>query len=67
MEIVINKSSGKRHLPGDDKVTLCGSSLIQNGKENATWEDDSWLDDFPEDYGDAHFDCQKCARIADLG
>lgn len=67
MKVVVNKSSGKKHLPGEESTTLCGSQLIQDGKENASWEDDWWLDEWPEDYGDSPTDCKKCAEIADLG
>lgn len=66
MKIVYNRSSGIKHIPGDDATTLCGANLIQDGKENAGWEDDQWLDEFPEDYGDSSVDCQKCAKIADF-
>jgi hypothetical protein len=64
MELVKNQTSGKRHMPSSgEKTTLCGASLIQDCKENATWIEDSWLDKFPEDYGDSHMDCNKCANI----
>lgn len=65
MELIENRTTGKRHLPGDDSTTACGAQLIVDGKENATWVEDSWLDDFPEDYGDSHIDCQKCAEKMD--
>lgn len=61
MQLIENQSSGKRHLPGDESLTACGASLVVNGKENATWVDESWLDEFPEDYGDSVMDCQHCA------
>jgi len=62
MELIENRTTGKRHLPGDDSTTACGAQLIQDGQENATWVEDSWLDDFPEDYGDSMMDCQTCAK-----
>lgn len=66
MQLIENRKTGKRHLPGDDRTTACGSSLIQNGKENAEWVDDGWLDDFPEDFGGSDMDCEKCAKAADF-
>lgn len=62
MELIENRTTGKRHLPGDESLTACGASLVVDGKENATWVDDEWLDDFPEDFGDCFIDCQKCAK-----
>jgi len=66
MQIVENQTSDKRHLPGDESTTACGASLIVDGKENARWVEDEWLDDFPQDFGDSYLDCQKCAEIADF-
>lgn len=68
MNVIENRQTGKRHLPGDgDALTLCGANLVVDCRENARFIDDSWLDQFPEDFGDAHFDCRTCARAADLG
>lgn len=63
MKLVVNRSSGTKHLPGDEKTTKCGASLIQNGEENASWEDSQWLDDFPQDFGTSMNDCAKCAEM----
>lgn len=65
MKLVVNRTSGTKHLPGDDSTTKCGASLIQDGEENARWEDSSWLDDFPQDFGDSSFDCGTCAKMMD--
>lgn len=66
MKLVVNRSSGTKHLPDEDSTTKCGASLIQDGQENATWEDSSWLDDFPEDFGDGMNDCAKCAEMMEV-
>lgn len=66
MKLVENRTTGKRHLPGDEELTLCGENLVVDACENATWVNDSWLDEFPQDYGDSCLDCSNCAEIADL-
>ena len=62
MQLIENRETGKRHLPGDEHTTACGASLIQDCKENAHWIEDTWLDDYPEDFGDMAEDCDKCAK-----
>lgn len=68
MKLIENRTTGKRHLPGDGSaLTACGANLVVDGQENASFIEDDWLDDFPEDYGDAYIDCGTCAQSAELG
>jgi len=63
MQVIENQRSGTTHLPGDEHTTLCGESLIVGCSENAHFREDTWLDEFPEDFGDNINDCARCAAI----
>ncbi|AAQ13762.1 hypothetical protein [His 1 virus] len=68
MQVIEHKKSGKVHIPPENGkgLVLCGSRMIQDCQEMATFRDSQWLDDFPEDYGDSQKDCEKCAKITDF-
>lgn len=58
MYVAIHKENDTRHIAdGEYGNPICGTKPLK-----MTWEDDEWLDDFPEDFGELPEDCEKCEK-----